>query len=189
MRIYVLCTSYSPLTVYLYRSGFARFAHDHYDNLDVDNLCTPRPRQTSTSPTWPSTSTPLPTSSASAASGSSTNSKTSCSPSTPPAIQNWDRQGQRCLFGHSAVHHQVHEGSAETGLAIQLLLRTLRLRLSLRRRRQGLAARSQRRVHLPSPSPSMSANTPEDSVLKVGLVDDVMTVINVEGMYFPSYPA
>jgi hypothetical protein len=35
----------------------------------------------------------------------------------------------------------------------------------------------------------MSANTPEDSVLKVGLVDDVMTVINVEGMYFPSYPA
>ena len=41
MRIYVLCTSYNPLTVYLYRSGFARFAHDHYDNLDVDNLCTP----------------------------------------------------------------------------------------------------------------------------------------------------
>ena len=40
MRIYVLCTSYNPLTVYLYRSGFARFAHDHYDNLDVDNLCT-----------------------------------------------------------------------------------------------------------------------------------------------------
>lgn len=38
MRIYVLCTSYNPLTVYLYRSGFARFAHDHYDNLDVDNL-------------------------------------------------------------------------------------------------------------------------------------------------------
>ena len=41
MRIYVLCTSYNPLTVYLYRSGFARFAHDHYDNLDVDNLCIP----------------------------------------------------------------------------------------------------------------------------------------------------
>ena len=30
--------------------------------------------------------------------------------------------------------------------------------------------------------PSMSANTPEDSLLKVGLVDDVMTVINVEGV-------
>ena len=41
MRIYVLCTSYNPLTVYLYRSGFARFAHDHHDNLDVDNLCIP----------------------------------------------------------------------------------------------------------------------------------------------------
>lgn len=28
----------------------------------------------------------------------------------------------------------------------------------------------------------MSANTPEDQVLKVGLVDDVMTVINPEGV-------
>lgn len=31
--------------------------------------------------------------------------------------------------------------------------------------------------------PSMTANTKEDSELKVGLVDDVMTVINIEGMY------
>ena len=30
--------------------------------------------------------------------------------------------------------------------------------------------------------PSMTANTPEDSELKIGLVDDVMTLINVEGM-------
>lgn len=30
--------------------------------------------------------------------------------------------------------------------------------------------------------PSMTANTPEDSELKVGLIDDVMTLINVEGM-------
>lgn len=39
MRIYALCTSYNPLTVYLYRNGFARFAHDHYDNSDTENLC------------------------------------------------------------------------------------------------------------------------------------------------------
>lgn len=39
MRIYALCTSYQPLTIYLYRSGFARFAHDRYDNSDLDNLC------------------------------------------------------------------------------------------------------------------------------------------------------
>lgn len=38
MRIYALCLSYNPLTVYLYRSGFARFTHDHYDNLDIENL-------------------------------------------------------------------------------------------------------------------------------------------------------
>ena len=30
--------------------------------------------------------------------------------------------------------------------------------------------------------PSMTANTPEDSKLKIGLIDDVMTVINVEGV-------
>jgi tubulin polyglutamylase TTLL9 len=39
MRIYALCLSYQPLTVYLYRAGFARFAHDRYDNSDLDNLC------------------------------------------------------------------------------------------------------------------------------------------------------
>ena len=40
MRIYALCTSYNPLTIYLYRAGFARFAHDRYDNSDTENLCT-----------------------------------------------------------------------------------------------------------------------------------------------------
>lgn len=30
--------------------------------------------------------------------------------------------------------------------------------------------------------PSMSANTKEDEVLKIGLIDDTMTAINVEGM-------
>lgn len=38
MRIYALCLSYQPLTIYLYRSGFARFAHDRYDNSDTDNM-------------------------------------------------------------------------------------------------------------------------------------------------------
>lgn len=32
----------------------------------------------------------------------------------------------------------------------------------------------------------MTANTPEDAELKVGLIDDVMTLINVEGMYLIS---
>lgn len=38
MRIYALVVCYQPLTVYLYRSGFARFAHDRYDVNDLDNL-------------------------------------------------------------------------------------------------------------------------------------------------------
>ena len=35
--------------------------------------------------------------------------------------------------------------------------------------------------------PSMTANTKEDSELKVGLVDDTMTIINIEGMYMFLY--
>ena len=37
MRIYVLVTSHSPLTVYLYRSGFGRFTHYRYDLSDIYN--------------------------------------------------------------------------------------------------------------------------------------------------------
>lgn len=37
--------------------------------------------------------------------------------------------------------------------------------------------------------PSMTANTKEDEALKVGLVDDTMTVINLEGMYIFPYSA
>lgn len=37
MRIYVLVTSYNPLTVWLYREGFARFTHERYSN-NIDDM-------------------------------------------------------------------------------------------------------------------------------------------------------
>ena len=37
LRIYVLVTSHNPLTIYLYRSGFARFTHYRYDPNDINN--------------------------------------------------------------------------------------------------------------------------------------------------------
>ena len=39
LRIYVLCVSYSPLTLYLYKTGFARFTHTRYDIEDISNTC------------------------------------------------------------------------------------------------------------------------------------------------------
>ena len=38
MRIYALCTSYAPLTIYLNRSGFGRFTHVRYDASDINNM-------------------------------------------------------------------------------------------------------------------------------------------------------
>lgn len=37
LRIYALVTSFSPLIVWLYRSGFARFCHHRYDLKNVEN--------------------------------------------------------------------------------------------------------------------------------------------------------
>lgn len=37
IRIYVLVTSFAPLTVYLYRSGFARFSNTRYTDSDMTN--------------------------------------------------------------------------------------------------------------------------------------------------------
>ena len=53
MRIYALCTSYNPLTIYLYRAGFARFTHERYDNSDYDNLCKAQDIKINISQTWP----------------------------------------------------------------------------------------------------------------------------------------
>ena len=37
LRLYVLVTSYSPLTVYMYRDGFARFTHHRY-STNIDDI-------------------------------------------------------------------------------------------------------------------------------------------------------
>ncbi len=42
LRLYALVTSYAPLTVWLYRSGFARFSLTRYsaaDSGNIENLC------------------------------------------------------------------------------------------------------------------------------------------------------
>ena len=37
IRLYALVTSFSPLTVYFYRGGFARFTHCRYDETKIQN--------------------------------------------------------------------------------------------------------------------------------------------------------
>ena len=43
LRIYALVSCQSPLTVWLYRTGFGRFSNTRYtvDNSKIDNLCKP----------------------------------------------------------------------------------------------------------------------------------------------------
>jgi tubulin polyglutamylase TTLL9 len=38
IRLYVLVTSFNPLTVYLYRDGFARFTHSRYDESKINDI-------------------------------------------------------------------------------------------------------------------------------------------------------
>merc|ERR1712098_517765 len=40
LRLYVLVTSFSPLVIWMYRQGFARFSHQRYNNnvKEQDNL-------------------------------------------------------------------------------------------------------------------------------------------------------
>ena len=38
LRIYVLVVAHTPLTIYLYRSGFGRFTHYRYEMSDITNL-------------------------------------------------------------------------------------------------------------------------------------------------------
>lgn len=37
IRLYALVTSYSPLRVYFYRGGFARFTHCRYDETKIQS--------------------------------------------------------------------------------------------------------------------------------------------------------
>lgn len=162
MRIYALCLSYQPLTIYLYRSGFARFAHDRYDNSDLDNLYKHL-------------------------------TNVAINMNAPTYVK---RIGGKWFLDNLKNFMLSKMGIEKTNQAFSDIQRCI---IKSMRAVQKLVTNSPHSFQLygfdflfdangkawlleVNGGPSMTANTPQDAELKIGLIDDVMTLINVEGI-------
>ncbi len=160
MRVYALCTSYNPLTVYLYRSGFARFTHERYDFENISNLMCHL---------------------------------------TNVAIQikssNYvKRIGGKWFIDKLRLYMSSKFGEAKTSEAFFLIQQAIIKSLQAV---QKLVSHDKHCFELygydflfdqalkpwlleVNGGPSMTANTPEDSAMKVNLLDDTFSVVNLE---------
>ncbi|CAK73860.1 unnamed protein product (macronuclear) [Paramecium tetraurelia] len=159
-RIYLLCTSYSPLTLYLYRTGFARFTHHRYDNEDITNTYVHL------------TNVAI--------------QKTSDNYDEKLGGK-WDLQKLKLFlmtkYGQDKVQecfYNVQQLMIKSLLAVQKIIINDKHCFEL----YGfdILFDSQLKPWLleVNASPSMTSNTPIDFELKCGLLDDVFTIIDVE---------
>ena len=162
MRIYVLVTSHNPLTIYLYRSGFGRFTHYRYDANDIYNQEMHL---------------------------------------TNVAVQkqsdNYDEErGGKYLLDKLRLYILSRYGETATEkcffdiqeLIIKTLIATSRVVSNDKRCFELYGFDVMLDANLKpwlieiNGSPSMTANTPTDRALKNGLLDDTLTIINLEKM-------
>lgn len=163
LRIYVLVTSHNPLTIYLYRSGFGRFTHARYQQFDLNNLQ---------------------------------------SHLTNVAIQKnsdaYDEQkGGKYELDKLRVYmmskfpqdkviecfYNVQEIVIKTLQATSKIIATDKRCFQLYGFDIMIDAALKPWLIEINGSPSMTANTPIDDKLKRGLIDDTLTVVNLEQMY------
>lgn len=160
MRIYALVTSYQPLVIYLNRSGFARFTHMRYDIGDLSN-----------------TEAHL----------------------TNVAVQkrsdNYDEdRGGKWLLDKLRLYLASKYGMEKVDECFynvqQIIIKTLssvtKVMMSDKRCFElygfDILIDANLRTWLleVNGSPSMTANTPADKQLKVGILDDVFTTLDLE---------
>jgi tubulin polyglutamylase TTLL9 len=160
LRLYVLATSYKPLTVYLYREGFARFTTQRYDENDIEN---------------------------------SEVHLTNVAVQKHSSEYNKDNGGKWDLrtlknyliskYGFDTVHNSFFDIQ-------KLILKTLKCMSKIMSPERNcfelygfdiLIDDSFRPWLIEvNGSPSMRANTSEDKKLKIGIIDDVLTIADFE---------
>lgn len=159
MRIYALCTSYNPLTIYLYRAGFARFAHDRYDNTDTDNLYKHL-------------------------------TNVAINMNAPNYVKRiggkWFlselKKFMLSKFGiekTNASFYDIQRCIAKSLLAVQKLVTNSSSCFELYGFDFIFDSEGKAWLLEVNGGPSMTANTKEDADLKVGLIDDVMSIVNL----------
>jgi tubulin polyglutamylase TTLL9 len=164
MRIYCLVTSYTPLTAYLYRTGFARFTHHRY-STNVEDIQNNYVHLTNVAI-----------------------QKTSENYDERLGGK-WDLRGMKLFLMSKYGQEKVSESFAQIQEMIIRCLQSVQKTIINDKHCFELYgfdvlfdANLKPWLIEINASPSMTANTPSDYEMKVGLLDDVFTCLDLEKM-------
>ena len=162
MRIYCLVTSYTPLTAYLYRTGFARFTHHRY-TTNVEDIQNNYVHLTNVAI-----------------------QKTSENYDERLGGK-WDLRGMKLFLMSKYGQEKVSDSFAQIQEMIIRCLQSVQKTIINDKHCFELYgfdvlfdANLKPWLIEINASPSMTANTPSDYEMKVGLLDDTFTVLDLE---------